>query len=61
MKFINWLQQYNKAFVAIVMVMIYLVNKHYGWELPIDESSTIAILGMLISGVTYLVPNKQVE
>lgn len=57
-KFLNWAQQYNKAWVGIAMVAIYLVNKHYGIDLPLDEDTTIAILGMLVSAVTYTVPNK---
>jgi TRAP-type C4-dicarboxylate transport system permease large subunit len=55
----DWLQQYNKAFVGIVMVVIYLINLHYGIELPLDESTMTVILGALISLITYLVPNKK--
>lgn len=58
MKFLDWFQQYNKAWVGIAMVGIYLINKKYGIELPIDEDTTVAILGMLVSAVTYAVPNK---
>lgn len=59
MSFMDWFQQYNKAWVGIVMVMLYLLNKSYGIDLPLDEDTTISILGMLISAVTYFVPNKQ--
>lgn len=58
MKFLDWFQQYNKAWVAIVMVGLYLINKKYGIDIPLDEDSTVAILGMLVSAVTYAVPNK---
>lgn len=59
MKFIDWFQQYNKAWVGIIMMTLYLVNKHYGWDIPLDEDTSIAILSMLISAVTYAVPNRQ--
>ena len=58
MKFINWLTQYNKAFVAIIMVLVYLVNKKYGIELPVDDQTATIILGMIISALTYAVPNS---
>ena len=58
MTFSEWFQQYNKAWVGIFMVILYLMNKHYGIELPIDEDTAVSILGMLISAVTYYVPNK---
>jgi len=58
MKFINWLTQYNKAFVAIIMVLVYLVNKKYGVELPIDDQTATIILGMIISALTYVIPNS---
>lgn len=60
MKFLNWAQQYNKAWVGIFMVSVYLVNKHYGIELPIDEDTAISLLGMLVSAVTFAVPNKKI-
>lgn len=58
MKFINWLTQYNKAFVAIIMVLVYLINKKYGVELPIDDQTATIVLGMIISALTYIVPNS---
>lgn len=61
MSFSDWVQQYNKAFVGIIMVAVYLVNKKYGIELPIDDETALAILGMIISAVTYAVPNKKIE
>lgn len=57
-KFLDWFQQYNKAWVGIITIAIYLVNKKYGIEIPLDDDTTIAILGMLVSAVTYAVPNK---
>lgn len=61
MKFINWLTQYNKAFVAIIMVLVYLLNKKYGIELPVDDQTATVILGMLISALTYVIPNSHPE
>lgn len=61
MTFSEWFQQYNKAWVGIAMIVLYLVNKNYGIDIPLDEDTTISILGMLISAVTYLVPNRQVK
>lgn len=58
MKFINWLTQYNKAFVAIIMIAVYLVNKKYGIELPVDDQTATIILGMIISALTYAIPNS---
>lgn len=60
MTFMGWFQQYNKAWVGIIMIVIYLVNKHYGWELPMDDDTAIALLGALVSAITYAVPNKKV-
>jgi hypothetical protein len=57
-KFTDWFQQYNKAWVGLITIGVYLINKHYGWELPIDDDTTLAILGMLVSAITYAVPNK---
>lgn len=57
-KFLDWFQQYNKAWVGIITIGLYIINKKYGWEIPLDDDTTIAILGMLVSAVTYAVPNK---
>lgn len=58
---VKWLAQYNKAFVSILMVLVYLVNREYGIELPVTDETATAILGMVISVITYLVPNKQLK
>ena len=58
MKFLDWMQKYNKAWVGIVTVAIYLINKKYGWDIPWDDNATIALLGAIVSGITYAVPNK---
>lgn len=61
MSFLTWMTQYNKAFVGIIMILVYLINQKYGIELPVDDNTAVAILGMLISAVTYFVPNTKVE
>lgn len=56
--FLNWFQQYNKAWVGLITIAVYLVNKKYGWDIPLDDDTTIALLGALVSALTYMVPNK---
>jgi len=57
----QWLAQYNKAFVSIIMVGVYLLNREYGINLPITDETAMTILGMLISVLTYLIPNKKIK
>ncbi len=61
MKFINWLAQYNKALVPLVMSLIYFLNTYYGIEIPLDETSVMILFGVITSLLTWLVPNKKTE
>lgn len=62
MKIINWLSQYNKAFVPLFMAIIYFVNAHYGVEVPLDEVTVTLVWGAVTSFLTWLIPNtKPVE
>jgi hypothetical protein len=57
----NWIAQRYKAFVPIIMCGIYLLNKHYGWDLPLNQDEVTILLGVLISLVVHQVPNKKAE
>lgn len=57
----SWLMKYNKAFVPLVMTIIYFLNAYYGIEIPLDETSLMIIFGVITSFLTWLVPNKKEE
>jgi len=59
--FLLWLSQYNKAFVAVTMAIVYWINAQYGVELPVDESSVMIIWGVITSLITFYVPNTKPE
>ncbi len=58
---IRWLAQYNKAFVPLVMTLIYFFNAQFGIEIPLDESTVVILIGVVTSFITWLVPNKELE
>jgi hypothetical protein len=57
----KWIAQRYKAFVPLVMVGIYLINKHYGWDLPLSQDDIITLLGVLISIGVHQVPNQPMD
>lgn len=58
MKIINFLAQYNKALVPLVMAGVYFLNATYGFEIPLKESDVMVVFGVVTSVLTWLVPNK---
>lgn len=52
-----WIAERYKAFVPLIMVAIYLINKHYGWDLPLSEDDITVLLGVLISIGVHQVRN----
>lgn len=52
----------NKALVAVVMGLIYLINHFFGTEVALSESAVSGAVAVLTSVLTpllvYLVPNK---
>jgi len=55
----DWIAERYKAFVPLIMVGIYLINQHYGWELPLTNDDVVALLGVIISIGVHAVPNKR--
>lgn len=53
-----WLAHYNKAFVPVVMVGVYLINKNYGVALPINSTEVeMIIYALLTAAGVFAVPN----
>ncbi|PSH64648.1 hypothetical protein CU103_12245 [Phyllobacterium sophorae] len=52
--------KYNKAFVPLVMGVIYLINAKYGVQLPIGETEAAVVVTLVTSFLTWLIPNKKV-
>lgn len=61
MNFFQWLQQYNKAFVPLIMVGVYFINKHYGIDIPVDQDDLIMLFGALAALGVYQIPNKTLD
>lgn len=57
----NWIAERYKAFVPLVMVALYLINRHYGWDIPLSQDDVIGLLGALIAIGVHEVPNKKPE
>lgn len=58
---VRWLAQYNKAFVPLIMALIYFLNAQFGIEIPLDESTVVILIGVITSFITWLIPNKELE
>lgn len=59
MKVINWVTQYNKALVPLVMTLVYFLNTRYGIEIPLKESDVVIAIGIITGFITWAVPNKE--
>jgi hypothetical protein len=57
MQILLWLLQYNKAFAAFTMTIVYFLNAKYGIEIPLDETSAGIIWSVVAGFITWLVPN----
>jgi hypothetical protein len=61
MRFVKWLTQYNKFLVAMTMALVYFLQDHYQFELPVDQT-TVESFWMFISAIlVFLVPNGKAE
>ena len=53
--------QIDKALVAIIMAVLFLLNTFTGWDLGITEGTVNAIIGVLTPILVYFVPNASAE
>jgi energy-converting hydrogenase Eha subunit A len=51
----------DKALVATLGGLIFIVNNFTGFHFGIDEATLNAIVGVLVPLLTYFVPNKPVQ
>lgn len=50
--------KYNKAFVPILMGIIYLLNEKYGVSIPLSETEATMLVTLVTSTIVWLVPNR---
>lgn len=55
------ISSYDKAWVALIMAALSILNLKFGINLGLDEATVTAIIAVLTPFFVYLVPNKQVE
>lgn len=48
----------DKALVAIVMAVIYILNTYFGFHLGVSEQLLNTIVAIVTPLLVYLVPNK---
>lgn len=48
----------DKAIVAIVMAILFIINAQWGINIGLDEATVTAILAVLTPLFVYFVPNK---
>ncbi len=53
--------EYNKAVVPIILMVAYFLNDNYGYTIPADETTILAMWSMLTAVITWFVPNKPAE
>lgn len=50
--------KYNKAYVPIVLGLLFFLNQKFGINIPLDETGITAIATVVTSLFVYLVPNR---
>lgn len=59
---LDWIRERYKALVPLVMIGIYLINRHYGIDLPITQDEVVILFGVLTSiGVERTANRKKPE
>lgn len=48
----------DKAFAALIMAAIFLINNFTGWHLGISEDTVNALAAVLTPLLVWLVPNR---
>lgn len=48
----------NKAIVALIIPLIAWANQRWGLALPVDESTLLALVGLVTTVAVFLVPNR---
>ena len=51
--------EFNKAIVAAVMAIIYILNNFFGMHIGITEDKLNAIIVILTPILVYIIPNKE--
>lgn len=52
------MSKYNKAFVPLLMGIIYLLNSKFGIDIPLSEAQASILVAMVTSATVWAVPNK---
>jgi hypothetical protein len=45
-KILDWISERRKAFIPIVMCLLYFVNKRYGYDFPLTTDDLAVIFGI---------------
>lgn len=49
---------YDKFFASLIPMILFLLNKAFGWEVDLSPEMQATIVGGLTSLLVWLVPNK---
>lgn len=60
MTFTQWITQYNKAFVPVIMIALYFINKKFGWDIPLSEDDVMLLFAAITALGVHQVPNTKV-
>lgn len=50
---------YNKAWVALIMALLMIVEEYVGWSFGLSEEAVVGIIAALTPVLVWLIPNRE--